>query len=387
MQQALLNRVEAIRDSASLVWLVDHVVGDDHYATSLKAAALHAAVQAGPAIVPPIAQALSRSKKPEDVMAVLMAVEELGKVAQSMADAIVPLVDHPEATVREAAAMALAKLAAPQGIEPLVRRIGKESDRTPLRFAAALEILTRQKLGLSPDAWSNWFAAEGLRYTSGQVELGGGEPAVVQQAAGYFHGIPQDSRSIVYVIDVSGSMVVSMTNPVFEGQPPQRRPIPAPAGEESRMECSRKELVKALGSLPPGTKFDIIAFGTTAERYSPKMIEASPASIKKAQKFVEDLEPNGATNIYDAMESALGLAGRGSIDKYYGSSVDTIFLLTDGQPTIGPMDDSTERILDAVHRMNPYKRVIVHTIGLGNGIDSRFLDQLAHDNSGVFVKR
>jgi hypothetical protein len=263
----------------------------------------------------------------------------------------------------------------------------KESGRTQLRFAAALEILTRQKLGLSANAWKSWFAAEGIRYTSGQAELGGGEAAVTQQAVGYFHGIPQDGRSIVYVVDVSGSMVMSMTNPIMEGQAPNRRPVPAPPGEESRLEASKKELIKALGELPEGTRFDIVTFASTAERWSPKLVEASPGVIKKAQKFVEELRAEGSTNIYDAMENAFALAGRGAGDKYYGSIVDTIFLLTDGQPTIGPMDDDPTRILDAARRMNPFRRVIVHTIGLGNGVDAKFLQTLASEHGGVFVQR
>src|SRR5262245_55819843 len=166
-------------------------------------------------------------------------------------------------------------------------------------------------------------------------------------------------------------MVVALKDPKFE-DPEKRRPIPAASGEESRMSCSKKELVKALGDLPPQTKFDIVTFSTTAERFAPKLIEASPANIKKAQKFVEELQPVGATNIYDAMESAFGLAGRGSADKFYDASVDTIFLLTDGQPMLmGQRElDSTARIEDAIKRMNPLKRITVHTIGLGDGIDA-----------------
>jgi hypothetical protein len=386
-QAAILARVGRTRNADALVFLVDRLLGDDRAAMSLKVEAVNAAVQAGEAIVQPLSRALQRAKKQDDLVAVMMAAQKLEKLARPLAPRIVALVDHADPTVREYAALALAKLAVPEGIEPLVRRMDKEAGRTQLKIAAALEILTRQKLGLSAAAWKSWFAAEGIRYTSGQAELGGGEAAVTEQASGYFHGIPQDNRSIIYVIDVSGSMVVSLTNPRFEGVPPQLRPIPAPPGEESRMDCSRRELIKALGDLPPGTKFDIVHFSTKAERYAPRMIEASPAVIKKAQKWVEELEPEGATNIYDAMESAFGLAGRGSADKYYDSTVDTIFLLTDGQPTIGPYDDSTERIEEAVRRMNPFKRVIVHAIGLGEGIDRGFLERLARENGGVFVQR
>jgi HEAT repeat protein len=386
-QQAVLTRVAGLRSEAALTWLLDHVLNDDHYALALKLESIRAAATAGKSLLEPFGRALQKANKPDDVMAMLTGLQTFGAAAKDVADKIVPLVDHADATVREAAAAALAKMAVPQAIEPLIKRLEKESGRTQVRIAAALEQLTRQKFGLGVDAWKSWFAAEGVRYASGQAPLGGGEVTVVAKADGYFHGIPQDSHSIVYVIDVSGSMVVSMTNPQWSGQPDQSRPIPPPAGEESRLECSKKELIKALGSLPNGTKFDVITFATSAERYSPRMVEASEASIKKAQAFVAGLQANGATNIYDAVTSAFALAGRGPIDKYYDSAVDTVFLLTDGVPTIGPNKDSTQRIEQAVKALNPFKRVVVHTIGLGKGIDVEFLKRLAKDNGGVFVQR
>ena len=49
--------------------------------------------------------------------------------------------------------------------------------------------------------------------------------------------------------------------------------------------------------------------------------------------------------------------------------------------------DNPERTLQLVRRLNPFQRVIVHTIGLGSGIDDQFLRRLATENGGVFVQR
>ena len=79
-------------------------------------------------------------------------------------------------------------------------------------------------------------------------------------------------------------------------------------------------------------------------------------------------------------------AGRGAHDKYYDLGVDTIFLLTDGTPTTTDgKQDSTEKIIKAVERWNPYRRVVVHTIGIGEKINRPFLERLAADNGGRFV--
>jgi hypothetical protein len=387
VQARLLDRVSLLRGEATLLWLIEHALTDEKCGLSLKVAAVRTGGFLGKPLVDLLARMAPTIKRQDDWMALLIAAQQLGPNAKGLAPVVVPLLEHPEATVREAAALTLAKLAAPEGIEPLVARLAKESGRTKIKLAAALEILTRQKLGSSVDAWKNWFSAEGLRYTSGQAELGGGEAAVQMEASGYFHGIAQDARSIVYVIDVSGSMQVSMTNPQWKDGAGQTQPVPAPPGEESRMEASKRELVKALGELTPATKFAIVFFSTGADRWQKGMVEATPDRVKKAQKWVAELGPNGATNIHDAMESAFALAGRGPADKYYDSAVDTIFLLTDGQPSIGSTKDNPERTLQLVRRLNPFQRVIVHTIGLGSGIDDQFLRRLATENAGVFVQR
>ncbi len=387
VQARLLDRITLLRSPEALLWLIERALGEEKCGLSVKLEAVRTAGFLGEPLVKLLQKEAPTLKKQDDWVALLVAVQQLGPAAKPLAPQLVPLVDHVDATLREEAALALAKLAVPEAIEPLIKRLEKESGRTQVKLAAALEILTRQKLGASPNAWKSWFAAEGLRYTSGQVELGGGEPAVQMQASGYFHGIPQDARTLIYVIDVSGSMQVSMTNPQWKDGPAETQPIPAPPGEESRMEASKKELIKALGELPPATLFNIVYFSNGADRWQPKLVEASPDRVKKAQKWVSELGPGGATNIHDAMESAFGIAGRGSSDKYYDSSVDTIFLLTDGQPFLPSGRDNPERTLQLVRRLNPLKRVIVHAIGLGKGVDDNFLRRLAEENKGVFVQR
>lgn len=386
VQARLLDRISLLRTPDALLWLIERALGEDKCSLSVKVEAVRTAGFLGEPLVKLLQKEAPTLKKQDDWVALLLAAQQLGPAAKALAPTVLPLVDHADATLREAAALALAKLAVPEAIAPLIARLEKENGRTQVRLAAALEILTRQKLGASPAAWKSWFAAEGIRYTSGQAELGGGEPAVQMQASGYFHGIPQDARTIIYVIDVSGSMVMSMTNPQW-ADAAETRPVPAPPGEQSRMEHSKKELIQALGELPPATRFAIVYFSSGADRWQPKLVEATPDRVKKAQKWVEELGPGGATNIHDAMESAFALAGRGSSDKYYESTVDTIYLLTDGQPTLTNGKDNPERILQLVRRLNPLKRVTVHTIGLGKGIDDKFLSRLASENHGVFVQR
>ncbi len=384
LQGALIAAVREFKNPTTLLWLVDHVVSDEKIPFNFKVAAVRAASKSE-GTANGLVAAMNKAQKAEEIAVLLEAMAALGTKAAAAGDAVVEQLEHADVTIREKAAWALASMAVPQAIEPLIGRLSQENGRALRRMASALEILTREKLGTALDAWKSWFSDKGASYVSGAVPLGGGKPSEGPDIlSGYFHGIPQVGHSIVYVVDVSGSMKASMTNPRYNGPVPD----PAPAGEESRMEASKKELVKALKELPKGTMFNIVYYSFVAQLYSPKMVEANDAKIKDAIKFVEGLAAEGATNIYEAMEVAFSLAGRGTIDRYYDLKVETVFLLTDGEPQLpNGVEDSTDRIIEGVRMWNPLKKVVVHSIAMGKDTNDLFLRQLASENSGQFAQR
>ena len=134
--------------------------------------------------------------------------------------------------------------------------------------------------------------------------------------------------------------------------------------------------------------------------------KATPDNIEAGIAWIDALELEFETNVYDALELAFLLAGRGVDDRYYDSNVDTIFFLSDGAPTIpkynqrGIRRDDPGQILQAVRRWNALYRVTVHTIGIGlrggrrggrgrnqqNGASPIvFLQRLAEQNQGRHV--
>ena len=90
------------------------------------------------------------------------------------------------------------------------------------------------------------------------------------------------------------------------------------------------------------------------------------------------MQPSGQTNTYGALEAAFG-----------NKSADTIYFLSDGNPTTGTTIDHGE-ILTAVRRWNQGRNVTIHTIGLlvgkyGNENQEKlkkFLQDLASQNGG-----
>ena len=78
----------------------------------------------------------------------------------------------------------------------------------------------------------------------------------------------------------------------------------------------------------------------------------------------------GSTNIFDTLERA-----------FADQDVDTIYLLTDGDPSAGRIKD-VEGIAEEVRRWNRTRQIVIHCIGIGT--DSPLLKRLAAENGGSY---
>src|SRR5262245_51244764 len=153
--------------------------------------------------------------------------------------------------------------------------------------------------------------------------------------------IPQD---VVLVMDTSGSM---------------RGP---------KMEQARKALKYCLGQLTSGDRFAILNFATAVNAYEEKLLDANPEQVKKAQKWVDDLESTGGTAINAALEKALTFRPADA-DRPF-----TILFFTDGQPTIG--ETNPDKIFANVSARNTASTRIF-TFGVGDDVNAALLDRLA----------
>jgi hypothetical protein len=376
---ALEDRLAGLRRKDSLLWLLQSLLPERKQPLQIKLAAARAIGAGAGDVTEALGIALVRLKETEDLLALLEAFAIAGKSVQPYADHVVQLMQHKEEAVRERAAAALAKIAVPEAIAPMIDLLDKSGGQTRLRVVTALEVLTGQQLGDNPGAWKQWFASEGKDYLAGTKALGEGKPSKkTGKDASYYFGIPQhQSSSILYAIDCSGSM-----KQLIDFTPPGGTAAGA-ASKATRLDACKKELIAALGRLRPDQKFALLWYNDLPHLWEPKTQAATPEAVKRAQAFVETLQPASSTNIYDSLQQAFGLVGRGSRDKYYGVELDSIFLLTDGSPTTtdGKLD-STDKILAGVREWNPLKRVTLHCIAIGKGLNLGFLQQLARENGG-----
>jgi len=393
---ALLERTQQLDRDETVGWLVSNAMGAKKLPLTLKLAVARKAGERPDVMAVPLMKALGRATTAEELAVTLEGLARCGKDARDCAPTVVRALKHDDAAVREQAAWALAHLGAPEGIAPLVAQMALEGGRTLRRFGVALEILTGAKLGDSARAWQEWLEREGADFVAGRKPLGKGRSTLAEALSGgskpgedvYYYGIPQEGHSIVYVIDCSGSMRVSIKAPRGGGGGGGGGGPPEDAGPDSRMEATKDALIEVLGKLTKEDKFNVVCFNDVVLPWQKSMTIATPKTVQQAQAWVRELQANGTTNIHDAMQEAFRLAGRGAEDKYYKCAVDTIFLLTDGSPTRADnQPDSTERILEAVRRWNPVKHVVIHTIGIGKELNSGFLQQIAKENGGRFVQQ
>lgn len=382
MQQDIQTRLAELHSTEALGYLLDKVLVQKKDPVPLRVAAGRAIGSNGKAIMDRVQKALEKGRDAVELVPLIDAVAAAGPDGKNCALVLMLNLKHKDEFVRERAALALAHLGVADAIEPMIGVLEQCDGQMRARVAAALEVLTGKGFGVNPGAWRGWWANEGAQFVAGAPQLGGGTPSHRKDTNRfYYFGIPQDEcHSIVYVIDCSGSMTAPVDRKVAVTTADG-----SDGTKETRLEACKRELIAALGKLEPRQKFAILWYNQLPHWYQPQLQAAAPAAVEAAQQFVRGLSPEGSTNIHDSLELCFTLVGRGAHDKYYEPAFDTIFLLTDGAPTTtdGKLD-STEKILVGARQWNALKRVTIHTIGIGQGLDVDFLTKLAKENGGEF---
>ena len=210
----------------------------------------------------------------------------------------------------------------------------------------------------------------------------------------------------------------------------------------TRWDLAREQLRISLLRLPPDKHFSVVWFGDGAETLNATkgLVKATKANVDRAIAELDSINAadppttqtdghpvktgkvlKGDTNLHGGLCRAFGLAGKGYKDtavfvdpEALTDGCDTIFLLSDGAPTVdnfmlldkdyneGPVVDDIEAgtpaprtpqiwypgpfvqeewLVEDLRRMNAFRGIRVHTIGLGEA-NMRLLQQLAEVGHG-----
>ena len=112
------------------------------------------------------------------------------------------------------------------------------------------------------------------------------------------------------------------------------------------------------------------AVGTTAARSTSGLQPLAGSGRARAVRFVEAITTGSGTNVFDSLEATLK-----------DRRVDTIYLLTDGNPTRGRFT-APAAILKEIGALNRVRGATIHCIAFG--AESKLLKDLAAQNGGKY---
>ena len=230
-------------------------------------------------------------------------------------------------------------------------------ERRLARFSAVRGQLEAEEQALDPDA--------------------GGTRLAARKAPASFVGITvQDRERIVYVVDLSDSMLAPLTREESERLREASRPRTGDQGTSprggadnqegaqpalpwdrirTRFDAARELLLLSLRELEPGTRFAVVVFGDEAAllRSTPRLVEAGAQSLAAVSAEMRAIQPGaasagrpngtlrGQTNLHAAVRLAWQVSTKGVLSPAECASwknpsetlADTVFLLSDGAPT------------------------------------------------------
>ncbi|XP_049423182.1 inter-alpha-trypsin inhibitor heavy chain H2 [Epinephelus fuscoguttatus] len=164
-------------------------------------------------------------------------------------------------------------------------------------------------------------------------------------------------KNIVFVIDVSGSMW------------------------GVKMKQTVEAMQAILDDLTIDDHFSIIDFNHNIRCWSEELVPGSSIQIADAKRYIQNIKPNGGTNINEALMRAVQMlvraSNQGLIDP---RSVSMIILVSDGDPTVGEIKLSTiQKNVKRVMR----EEFSLFSLGIGFDVDYDFLERIAMENRGM----
>jgi len=276
--------------------------------------------------------------------------------------------DSADWSTRYAALEGLEASRTPEAVGAIVGRLDKETGLMLVRFTDTLFRLSGKPYRNSIAAWKSWWEKEGKGFqviSATELAKLEAEEEVrrlkqITKAATFF-GVRIVSHRVIFIIDVSGSMNETLRSE-YVGQ--QGKP---------RIEVAKNELTSCIDALEPESLFNIVVFSSDVDHWlDGGVAEYSKSNKDEAKKFVGTLGAGGATNLYDALKQG-----------FADPDVDTIFVLSDGEPTAGEETDQVV-IRDRVRQWNENRRIVIHTIAVGGSF--QILDWLAEDSGGTAKK-
>lgn len=141
--------------------------------------------------------------------------------------------------------------------------------------------------------------------------------------------------------------------------------------QSNRIAQAKSELWESAYKLSILTRFNVIAFNSAVQTWQTVPLVATWRNRAMLRRYLPSVNAAGMTNTFEALQRGLDLYG-----------AETVFLLTDGMPTVGITNTNT--IIENITWTNHLKAkpLSIHTIAFFLPEGAAFLKLLAERNSG-----
>jgi hypothetical protein len=261
------------------------------------------------------------------------------------------------------------------------KRLGS---RSRLVIARALcRALASDALYLDAAPWRRLLAAKAAAAAQGPAPAGATHVRVEGGSgvtAPRFLGIEGAGLRVVFVVDLSDSMLTPIKKEELDDLRRPRTGDAQAAPEDdlpwdrlkTRFDVARAALRRSLGALGPGMSFAVVVFGTKAEALlGPGLVRATKPNVERALAALDAIAPGpaaagreqgtlrGYTNLHGALRLAFRLTEGPPLPSDedvapagFDTGCDTIFVLSDGEPSWDDFDQEDVR-LDDMHAGDP----------------------------------
>jgi hypothetical protein len=285
--------------------------------------------------------------------------------------------------VRRGAVEALAHAPPASAVPELIEAVGRESGELQLTAIACLRQIAKARVGESRDAWKAWWDRNGAALRDGTYSPPEphARPPPGQRTFARFFRIPIESTNVVFAIDFSASMTEKLRLESARSKAilsEHRLP-------ETRLGYAKAELVGAIGALPEGALFNVVAYSDNARFLFDRPAAANANSRKKAIRWVVEGRTGAMTNIWAALNASFGdyLDSSGGATRFLAVP-DTIVFLSDGNATRGRFR-TADALSKLVRLWNEPLDVVIHCVGIGADQDRELLEGLARETGGYYV--
>jgi hypothetical protein len=287
--------------------------------------------------------------------------------------------------VRVAAARALGAIGVASAVPDLITRMENDDGRVREECHDALKRITRDDLGDNPDRWRRWWKSR--RGEAPPPPRPDTPEAADPRSTGTvdpedptYYGIRIVSERVGYVLDRSQSM-----STVFRPTESLQRRLRRAGEPRPRIEFARDELSDSVNRLDPRALFNIWTFHDVVDSWKPAPVVANGTNRARAIGFLRGLEVGRATNYHDALRAVLGIPEVGLPTPGFRPTPDTVFFLTDGEPTVGEITDADE-LLGWWEEENRFARLRCHVIAFGDkNLNFDLLAAMARGSGGTLL--